>query len=129
MGGIWGVLEHRRTFDGTSKLLKRNHLLNCVTKRCTFVGNSLAVLVLIYSASSALIGMGREKEDLWNDVLGGGITGGFYKSTRGIKTAATFTGIGMIAGLAVNLVNGTLDHGKYYASDTLNDAVKDLWER
>lgn len=128
-GGLWGFFEHTRTFDASSKLLRRNHCLNSITKRGTFVGNSLAVLALFYTASTGCIGKLRDKDDIWNDIGGGAVTGGLYKSTKGIGTFSKFVGIGAIGGLLLNLANGTFEQGSSYASETISETYEDLFER
>ena len=128
-GGLWGLIEHTRTFDASSQLLRRNHCLNSITKRGTFVGNSLGVLALFYTASAGCIGKLRDKDDLWNDIGAGAVTGGLYKSTKGIATFSKFVGIGAIGGLLLNLANGTFEEGTSYASDTISETYEDLFER
>ena len=128
-GGLWGFFEHTRTFDNTSKILRRNHCLNSITKRGTFVGNSLAVLALFYTASTGCIGKLRDKDDIWNDIGGGAVTGALYKSTRGIATCSKFLGLGAIGGLALNLMNGTYEEGSSYASETISETYGDLFDR
>ena len=75
------------------------------------------------------IGKIRDKDDIWNDIGGGAVTGALYKSTRGIKTFARFLGLGAIGGLALNLANGTFEQGSSYASDTISETYEDLFER
>lgn len=128
-GGLWGLVEHKRTFDESSKVLRTNHCLNSITKRGTFVGNSLAVLALFYTASTGLIGKLRDKDDIWNDIGGGAVTGGLYKSTKGVATFSRFFGLGAIGGLALNLINGTFEQGSSYASETISETYEDLFER
>ena len=128
-GGIWGVVEHTQTFDKSSKLLRRNHLLNSITKRGTFVGNSLATLALLYTAGTGALGKLRGKDDVMNDIGAGALTGGFYKSTRGMRTCAKFFGLGALGGLALNLINGTYEQGSSYASETISETYEDLFER
>ena len=44
VGGVWGAVEGMRHRDATTHILRINTVLNAVTKRGPFLGNSLAVI-------------------------------------------------------------------------------------
>ena len=129
LGGVWGAIEHQQTFESSSKLLRRNHCLNSITKRGSFVGNSIAVLALFYTASSGIIGKVRDRDDLWNDIGGGAVTGGLYKCTKGVLQGSKFVGLGALCGLGINVINGTLDQGMSYGPEVVKDTYSDLFDR
>lgn len=128
-GGLWGLVEHKRTFDESSKVLRRNHCLNSMTKRGIFVGNSVAVIALFYTAITGGIGKLRDRDDVLNDVGGGGLTGALYKCTSGVRQGALGLAIGSVCGFALNAVNGTVQQGSSYTVDTIRDTYQDLFDR
>ncbi|CAB53081.1 Mitochondrial import inner membrane translocase subunit tim23 [Schizosaccharomyces pombe] len=89
IGGLWGLNEGmKKTKDITSTRLRLNGILNGVTRRGPFVGNSLGVLALVYNGINSLIGYKRQKHGWENSVAAGALTGALYKSTRGLRAMA-----------------------------------------
>ncbi|KAF7308735.1 hypothetical protein MKEN_01072600 [Mycena kentingensis (nom. inval.)] len=94
LGGAWGVREGAtRQLAVSNSRLRINSILNSVTRRGTFIGNSAGVLALIYNGVNSSIDAARGKHDIFGSMGAGGITGALYKSTAGVKpalAAATF---------------------------------------
>jgi len=44
VGGVWGVVDAVRTAEGTSARLRANSLLNGLTRRGPYMGNTFGVL-------------------------------------------------------------------------------------
>ncbi|KAJ7460607.1 Tim17-domain-containing protein [Mycena latifolia] len=94
LGGAWGVREGAtRPLAVSNTRLRINSVLNSVTRRGTFIGNSAGVLALIYNGVNSSIDAIRGKHDILGSMGAGGLTGALYKSTAGVKpalAAATF---------------------------------------
>ncbi|KAJ6504863.1 Tim17-domain-containing protein [Mycena vitilis] len=94
LGGAWGVREGAtRPLAVSNSRLRINSVLNSVTRRGTFIGNSAGVLALVYNGVNSSIDAMRGKHDILGSMGAGGITGALYKSTAGVKpalAAATF---------------------------------------
>ncbi|KAJ7132103.1 Tim17/Tim22/Tim23/Pmp24 family-domain-containing protein [Mycena epipterygia] len=94
LGGAWGVREGAtRPLAVSNTRLRINSVLNSVTRRGTFIGNSAGVLALVYNGVNSSIDAMRGKHDILGSMGAGGITGALYKSTAGVKpalAAATF---------------------------------------
>ncbi|KAF4570002.1 Mitochondrial import inner membrane translocase subunit tim23 [Pleurotus pulmonarius] len=88
LGGVWGIREGaRRPLAVTNTRLRINSVLNSVTRRGTFIGNSAGVLALVYNAVNSSIDAARGKHDIIGSMGAGGITGALYKSTAGVRPA------------------------------------------
>lgn len=86
MGGAYGIAEgFKKLPQGTPPRLALNGVLNSVTRRGPFVGNSAGVLALAYNGTNTTIGALRGKHDVTNSVLSGALAGAVYKSTRGVR--------------------------------------------
>ena len=79
IGGIWGAMESLRrpmsqviagsmAQSAPSTKLRINTLLNGVTRRGPFLGNSAGVIALTYNAFNSTIGHYRGKHDVFNSV-------------------------------------------------------------
>ncbi|RPD64257.1 mitochondrial import inner membrane translocase subunit tim23 [Lentinus tigrinus ALCF2SS1-7] len=99
LGGVWGLREGaRRPLAVSNARLRINSILNSVTRRGTFIGNSAGCLALVYNAFNSSIDQFRGVHDTYGSMAAGALTGALYKSTAGVKpalAAATF-----ISGLA-----------------------------
>jgi len=99
VGGVWGVREGvRRPLAVSNARLRINSILNSVTRRGTFIGNSTGVLALVYNGINSSIDHWRGRHDAVGSMVAGALTGAIYKSTAGVKpalAAATF-----VSGLA-----------------------------
>ncbi|KAJ7089665.1 Tim17-domain-containing protein [Mycena belliarum] len=94
LGGAWGVREGAtRPLAVSNSRLRINSVLNSVTRRGTFIGNSAGVLALVYNGVNSSIDAIRGKHDILGSMGAGGLTGAIYKSTAGVRpalAAATF---------------------------------------
>ncbi|EMG49361.1 TIM23 Mitochondrial import inner membrane translocase subunit TIM23 [Candida maltosa Xu316] len=89
VGGLWGFQEGVRTIPENSPgKVKLNHLLNNITKRGPFLGNSAGVLALTYNLIDSTIDGVREKHDDLNSVVAGALAGALFRSSAGIKPMA-----------------------------------------
>ncbi|KAI5838253.1 Tim17/Tim22/Tim23/Pmp24 family-domain-containing protein [Morchella snyderi] len=88
-GGLWGLAEGlRRSPAAAPPRLKLNYVLNGMTRRGPFLGNSGGVLALVYNGVNSAIGSVRGKHDTANSVLAGVLSGAVFKSTRGLRPMA-----------------------------------------
>jgi import inner membrane translocase subunit TIM23 len=94
MGGAYGLAEGlRKTTDSTSSRLRLNGVLNAVTRRGPFLGNSAGVLALVYNGINSTIGHYRGKHDYMNSLAAGGLAGAIFKATKGTKQMAISSGL------------------------------------
>jgi import inner membrane translocase subunit TIM23 len=99
LGGAWGLQEGLRKSSGQPPRLRLNTVLNAVTRRGPFLGNSAGVVAIVYNCNNALIGYLRGKHDAANSIAAGTISGMLFKSTRGVRTMMISGGIvGSVAG-------------------------------
>ncbi|OLL26634.1 Mitochondrial import inner membrane translocase subunit tim23 [Neolecta irregularis DAH-3] len=89
-GATWGALEALRTkkHAAASPKLRLNAILNAVTRRGPFLGNSAGVVALVYNGINSGIGNVRGRHDNYNSVAAGALAGALFKSTAGIRQAA-----------------------------------------
>ena len=88
LGGAWGVSEGaRRPLAVSSARLRLNSILNAVTRRGTFIGNSAGVLALVYNGVNSSIDAWRGQHDTAGSMAAGAVTGALFKSTAGVKPA------------------------------------------
>ncbi|KAF4610541.1 hypothetical protein D9613_006725 [Agrocybe pediades] len=101
LGGAWGVREGaRRPLAVSNTRLRINSILNSVTRRGTFIGNSAGVMALIYNGVNSSIDAFRGKHDTLGSMTAGAVTGALFKSTAGIKPAiAAATVVSGMAGI------------------------------
>ncbi|KIJ55349.1 hypothetical protein M422DRAFT_141921, partial [Sphaerobolus stellatus SS14] len=86
LGGIWGIREGaKRPLAVSNPRLRLNSVLNAVTRRGTFLGNSAGVMALGYNAINSSIDGVRGKHDIWGGMAAGAVTGALYKSTAGVR--------------------------------------------
>ncbi len=101
IGGIWGLAEGlRRSPPNAPPKLRLNSVLNSVTRRGPFLGNSAGVVAMVYNGINSTLGYARGKHDSANSVLAGALSGMLFKSTRGLKPM-------MISGGIVASIAGT----------------------
>jgi import inner membrane translocase subunit TIM23 len=100
LGGAWGLAEGLKKLPADAPpRIKLNGILNGVTRRGPFLGNSAGVLAMVYNGVNSTIGYYRGKHDTVNSVLSGAIAGAVFKSTRGLKPMALSAGlVGATAG-------------------------------
>ncbi|OAP59456.1 hypothetical protein AYL99_06754 [Fonsecaea erecta] len=99
-GGMWGLIEGlNRTPASAPPKLRLNSVLNSITRRGPFLGNSAGVVAMVYNGVNSTIGYYRGKHDATNSILAGAFSGAIFKSTRGLKPMLISSGIvGSIAG-------------------------------
>lgn len=94
MGGAWGLAEGlQKTSASASPRLRLNGVLNAVTRRGPFLGNSAGVVAMVYNGVNSTIGHYRGKHDSSNSIVAGAISGMVFKSTRGLKPMVISGGI------------------------------------
>lgn len=93
-GGLYGLAEGlRKTPADASFKLRLNSILNAVTRRGPFLGNSAGVLTLVYNLINASIGKYRGEHDDWNSLASGAIAGAVFKCTKGVKPMLIASGL------------------------------------
>ena len=86
MGGAWGFTEGLSRLPASAPpKLRLNSVLNSITRRGPFLGNSVGVVALIYNSINSTIGYYRGKHDAANSVVAGALSGMLFKSTRGVR--------------------------------------------
>ena len=100
VGGVWGLREGvHRPLAVSNTRLRINSVLNSVTRRGTFIGNSAGVLgmsiqclassapdsyarlALVYNGINSSIDHWRGRHDTVGSMIAGALTGAIYKST------------------------------------------------
>lgn len=100
IGGAWGLQEGLRRSAGQPPKLRLNSVLNAVTRRGPFLGNSAGVIAIVYNCLNSLVGSLRGKHDAANSVLAGALSGMVFKSTRGLRPMMISGGVvGSVAGV------------------------------
>ncbi|EGS20614.1 uncharacterized protein CTHT_0024480 [Thermochaetoides thermophila DSM 1495] len=99
IGGAWGLQEGlKRSVDQPPKL-RLNSVLNSVTRRGPFLGNSAGVVAIVYNCINSYLGHLRGKNDAANTILAGVLSGIIFKSTKGPRQMLISGGIvGTVAG-------------------------------
>ncbi|PVU87802.1 hypothetical protein BB561_006174 [Smittium simulii] len=86
-GGAWGFIEGSRTPAKNIKI-RINSLLNSMTRRGPFVGNSSGVLALYYNSLYSIIAATRDgKRDAYTSMSSAAITGALFKFPKGLKSS------------------------------------------
>lgn len=93
-GGLWGLAEGLLNKEATSFRLKVNSVLNAMTRRGPLLGNSAAVVVMMYHLSAGGLERIRNHDDKWNSIAAGSMAGLIFKSTAGVRPAAAATVLG-----------------------------------
>jgi mitochondrial import inner membrane translocase subunit TIM23 len=85
-GGAWGFIEGLNKVPASvPPKLRMNGILNSITRRGPFLGNSAGVVAMCYNGINSTLGHYRGKHDTANSVVAGGLSGMVFKSTRGVK--------------------------------------------
>lgn len=99
MGGAWGAIDgFRKLPPGSPPKLRLNSVLNNITRRGPFLGNSAGVIAMVYNGINSTIGYARGRHDAANSVVAGALSGMLFKSTRGIRPMMISGGL--VAGAA-----------------------------
>jgi import inner membrane translocase subunit TIM23 len=94
IGGAWGLAEGlQKNPPSMAPRLRINGVLNAVTRRGPFLGNSAGVIAMVYNGFNSTIGYYRGKHDMSNSVVAGALSGALFKSTRGTRQMAISSGI------------------------------------
>lgn len=93
LGGAWGLQEGLRRSAGQPPKLRLNSVLNAVTRRGPFLGNSAGVIAITYNCFNSGIGYIRGKHDSANTIAAGALSGMIFKSTRGLRPMLISGGI------------------------------------
>ncbi len=93
VGGAWGLQEGLRRSYAQPPKLRLNSVLNAVTRRGPFLGNSAGVIAMVYNGFNSYIGYMRGKHDSANSIVAGALSGMLFKSTRGIRPMMISGGI------------------------------------
>lgn len=90
IGGAWGLAEGLgRSPASAPPKLRLNSVLNAVTRRGPFLGNSAAVIALVYNGFNSTLGHYRGKHDATNSLAAGALSGMLFKSTKGVRPMLT----------------------------------------
>ena len=110
VGGAWGLQEGLRRSAGQPPKLRLNSVLNAVTRRGPFLGNSAGVIAMVYNGINSFIGHMRGKHDSANSIAAGALSGMLFKSTRGVRPMMISGGIvASVAGVwAVRVLYSTI---------------------
>lgn len=99
VGGTWGLIEGlNRTPSSAPPKLRLNSVLNSVTRRGPFLGNSAGVIAMVYNGINSTMGHWRGKHDSVNSIAAGALSGMLFKSTRGLRPMLISGGL--VAGAA-----------------------------
>ncbi|KAL4736911.1 Tim17/Tim22/Tim23/Pmp24 family-domain-containing protein [Aspergillus similis] len=94
IGGAWGLAEGlKRTPVTAPPKIRLNGVLNSITRRGPFLGNSAGVVAMVYNGLNSFAGYARGKHDAANSIAAGAISGMVFKSTRGLKPMLISGGI------------------------------------
>lgn len=94
LGGAYGMQEGIKNLPANSTpKLKLNTILNHITKRGPFMGNSAGVLALLYNLIDSSIDQLRGKHDDFNSLGAGALTGALFRSSAGVRPMAYSTAI------------------------------------
>lgn len=93
-GGAWGLFEGLRKLPPTAApKLRLNAVLNSVTRRGPFMGNSAGVVAMVYNGINSTLGYARGRHDASNSIAAGALSGMLFKSTRGLRPMMISGGI------------------------------------
>lgn len=92
VGGAYGMQEGLKNLPANSTpKLKLNTVLNHITKRGPYLGNSAGVLALTYNLIDSSIDNLRGKHDDYNSIAAGALTGALIRSSAGGRQMAIST--------------------------------------
>ncbi|KAF9181206.1 Mitochondrial import inner membrane translocase subunit tim23 [Haplosporangium sp. Z 767] len=100
LGGAFGFYEGLRSSPSPAFKIRLNTVLNSMTRRGPFIGNSAGVMALMYNGINGAIGKTRGHHDPLNSVAAGALTGALFKSTAGLRAAGSAGGVcAVLAGI------------------------------
>ncbi|KAL8949924.1 MAG: hypothetical protein Q9222_004013 [Ikaeria aurantiellina] len=99
LGGAYGMAEGlRRTPTSAPPKIRLNSVLNSITRRGPFLGNSAGIIAMVYNGINSTIGYYRGRHDSANSIVAGALSGMLFKSTRGVRPMLISGGL--VAGAA-----------------------------
>ncbi|KAK6465448.1 Tim17/Tim22/Tim23/Pmp24 family-domain-containing protein [Scheffersomyces coipomensis] len=85
-GGLYGAQEGFKNIPkGAPAKLQLNTILNHITKRGPFLGNSSGVIAMTYNIIDSTLDAIRGKHDDFNSLGAGALAGALFRSSAGIK--------------------------------------------
>ena len=82
IGGVIGFADGLRQAPAQAPpKIKLNYILNGVTRRGPYLGNSAGVIAMVYNCINSLIGNIRGKHDIANSISAGALSGMLFKRT------------------------------------------------
>ncbi|CDO54242.1 hypothetical protein DV495_004446 [Geotrichum candidum] len=94
VGGAYGLAEGLRNSPANASFkLRLNGILNAITRRGPFLGNSAGVLTLVYNGINSGIGYYRGEHDYMNSLAAGALSGALFKCTKGVKPMLIASGL------------------------------------
>lgn len=86
VGGAYGFQEGVKNLpQGATPRLQLNTILNHITKRGPYLGNSAGVLALTYNLIDSSIDGLRGKHDDYNSIAAGALAGAIFRSSAGLR--------------------------------------------
>ncbi|KAG0347049.1 Mitochondrial import inner membrane translocase subunit tim23 [Podila humilis] len=100
VGGAYGFYEGLRSSPSPAFKVRLNTVLNSMTRRGPFIGNSAGVMALMYNGINGAVSRARGEYDPINSVVAGALTGAVFKSTAGLRAAGSAGGVcAVLAGI------------------------------
>ncbi|KAL2752775.1 hypothetical protein ACRALDRAFT_1077904 [Sodiomyces alcalophilus JCM 7366] len=93
IGGALGMREGLSRSVGQPPKLRLNAVLNGMTRRGPFLGNSAGVIAITYNCINSAISHFRGKHDAASTIAAGGLSGMLFKSTKGLRPMLISGGI------------------------------------
>lgn len=94
IGGFSGLIQGIKAIPpNASGKLQLNTILNNVTKRGPFLGNTAGILALSYNIINSSIDALRGKHDTAGSIVAGALTGAIFKSSKGLKPMSYASGL------------------------------------
>ncbi|KAK9448944.1 Tim17/Tim22/Tim23/Pmp24 family-domain-containing protein [Limtongia smithiae] len=88
LGGLYGFAEGMRTTPANAPAkLRINAVLNAITRRGPYLGNSAGVLAVTYNMINGALDAIRSYHDAYNSIAAGTVTGLLYRCTQGLTPA------------------------------------------
>ncbi|OAV92307.1 hypothetical protein PTTG_03926 [Puccinia triticina 1-1 BBBD Race 1] len=76
---------HSSSLGSISWRLRLNAILNGITRRGSFTGNTCGILAVMYNAFNCTLDRQRGQHDQWNSVIAGALTGALFRCTAGLQ--------------------------------------------
>ncbi|KAJ2794002.1 Mitochondrial import inner membrane translocase subunit tim23 [Coemansia guatemalensis] len=87
-GGAWGFMEGMRSQHGSHSFkLRLNSVLNSMTRRGPFIGNSVGILAMFYNSINSMIGGYRGVRDHYNNIGAAALSGMLFKIGSGPRSS------------------------------------------